>query len=210
MSLSFVSSAVQTGTSNGGYEETPIESKEVEAVNRRNEHKPLFEQLRKNQDEEEAKREEMEMQQLRGTCALDEDDVAHLGALEKQRQEKERETNLRTKDELALFRAARAERQQIHLEDDIDIDEQEEDDATKNGSSEDVTKSVPEKRSTATKVAPKFIVKKRKLKGAAPEPKKKVKPQVSATTREDKKEENNAGLGGLLGGYGSSDDDSDQ
>jgi hypothetical protein len=211
MSLSFVSSAVQTGTSNGGYEETPIESKEVEAVNRRNEHKPLFEQLRKNQEEEEAEREEMEMKQLRGTCALDEDDVAHLTALEKQRQEKEKEKYSRTQDELAMFRAARAERQSIHLEDDIAIDEQEEeDDATKNGSSENVTKSVPDKRITATKMAPKFIVKKRKLKGTAPEPKKKVKPQVPSTTREDKKEEQNAGLGGLLGGYGSSDDDSDQ
>ena len=60
MSLSFVSSAVQRGTSDGGYEETPIESKESEAVNRRNAHKPLFDQLRSNQEDEQAKREEIQ------------------------------------------------------------------------------------------------------------------------------------------------------
>lgn len=208
MSLSFVSSAVQTGTSGGGYEETPIESKEVEAVNRRNEHKPLFEQLRKNQEEEEAKREEMELQQLRGTCALDEDDVAHLEALDKHRQEKEREANMRTQDEVALFRAARAERQQTRLEDEND---EQEDDTAKPLLSALVARSVPEKKSSvATRIVPKIVVKKRKLKGSAPEPKKKVKQQAVATKEGSKTEENDTGLGGLLGGYGSSDNDSDQ
>eukprot|EP00980_Cylindrotheca_fusiformis_P022313 scaffold9191_cov114-Cylindrotheca_fusiformis.AAC.8 len=199
MSLSFVSSAVQRGTADGGYEETPIESKEVDAVNRRNEHKPLFEQLRQNQEEEEAKQEEMELQRLRGTCALDDDDVAHLEALEKQRLEREREANMRTQDEVALFRAARAERQQIHLEDDDN-----EQDVGKHSTI--VPNKLPEKQTAGKKIVPKFVVKKRKLK--APEPKKKVKAETSPTNGGD--QEKKTGLGGLLGGYGSSDDDSDQ
>ena len=67
-SLSFVASAVQTGTADGGYEETPLENKEAEEVNRRNAHKPLFEQLRQNKEEEDMKPEELQREMTRGTC----------------------------------------------------------------------------------------------------------------------------------------------
>jgi hypothetical protein len=207
MSLSFVSSAVQTGTAGGGYEETPIESAEVEEVNKRNQHKPLFEQLQKNQEEEDAEREEQQRQLMRGTCALDDDDVAHLETLQKQKNDREREIAARTQDELALFHAARAERQQIHLEEDVDSDEE----GGKKKMEEIPAQSVSESKNK-TIAGPKLVVKKRKLKGTSSVikiSKKKGKTEEISTTPNNK-EDSTAGLGGLLCGYGSSDDDSDQ
>lgn len=129
MSLSFVSSTVQKGTEDGGYEETPIEESQHErdAVNKRNAHKPLFEQLRDNQEEEDAKREETQRQMMRGTRALDEDDVAHLESIQQQRSDRERAIQEQTQSELAMFRAAKAMRrqqQQVLGGDDEEEDEQ--------------------------------------------------------------------------------------
>ena len=115
-SLSFVASAVQTGTADGGYEETPLESKEAEVVNRRNAHKPLFEQLRQNKEEEDMKREEIQRDIMRGTCTLDSDDVAHLDAVRQQQQERETQIRQQTNDELLQFRALKALRQQKEQE----------------------------------------------------------------------------------------------
>lgn len=115
MSLSFVSSAVQTGTSDGGFEEVPIESKEIEALNKRNAHKPLFEQLRTNNEDDQAKKDEMEREIMRATCALDDEDVAHLDSINKQRTERERTIQERTQTEVNTFRAAKALRQQAAL-----------------------------------------------------------------------------------------------
>jgi hypothetical protein len=115
MSLSFVSSAVQIGTSDGGFEETAIENKETEAVNRQNAHKPLFEQLRSNQEEDQEKKDEMQRQIMRSTCALDDEDVAHLDSLERQRSERERMIHERTQNELESFRAAKVLRQQAAI-----------------------------------------------------------------------------------------------
>lgn len=228
MSLSFVSSAVQTGRSDGGYDEVAIESKEKEAVNKRNLHKPLFEQLRQNQEEEDAKREEMQLQMMRGTCALNEDDVAHLDALEKQRLEREREIQQRTQDEIALFRAARAQKQETTLDDDDD-DENDDDDDVIIVPLEKKNKPAKAEFSRAAappvKKGPMIVVKKRKRKGVAVEPTKKPKAPESSLkeapkemkekSKEEKAEKANQGggsgslLGNLLGGYGSSDEDSD-
>lgn len=120
MNVSFVSSAVQTVTSDGGYEETKIESQESEAVNRRNAHRPLFDQLRANQEEEQARQEEQQREMMRGTLALDEDDVAHLDAIENQRAERDRAIQEQTVSELAAFRAARALRREAALADEND------------------------------------------------------------------------------------------
>ena len=202
MSLSFVASAVQTGTADGGYEETPIESREVEAANRFNEHKPLFEQLRQNQEAEEAKREELQREMMRGTCALNEDDVAHLDALDKQRQEKERKLQLRTRDEIAMFRAARAERDITQLDED-------EEDVT-NDDTEMPKDAVNVVSTTTIPKAPKVVVKKRKLKGASNtklESSKRTK--AEETTGSEQTKQKDQGLSGLLGGYGSSSSDED-
>jgi hypothetical protein len=211
MSLSFVASAVQTETTGGGYEETPIESKQVDAVNARNLHKPLFEQLRENQEEEQAKQDEAQRDMMRGTCALDEDDVAHLDALEKQRLGRETEIQQRTREELALFRAARAERQQISWDDDDNDDEEEENPVPT------TTIQQPPPVETAAPspgpVVPKIVVRKRKLRRVQ------SKEESAGKTKPTKKLEETpkapetkptTGLGSLLSGYGSSDDESDQ
>jgi len=112
MSLSFVSSVVQTGTSDGGFEEVPIESKEIELLNKRNAHKPLFEQLRTNNEDDQAKKDEMAIEIMRATCALDDDDVAHLDSINQKRTERERNIEERTQTEVNTFRAAKALRQQ--------------------------------------------------------------------------------------------------
>jgi hypothetical protein len=114
MSLSFVSSAVQTGTSAGGFEETAIENKETEAVNRRNAHKPLFEQLRSNQEEDQEKKEDAQREIMRSTCALDD---------ERQRSDRERKIQERTQNEVDGFRAAKALRRQAALAGDLKDDE---------------------------------------------------------------------------------------
>lgn len=123
MSLSFVSSAVQTGTADGGFEETPIETKETEAVNRRNAHKPLFDQLRANREEDQEKKDELQRQLMRSTCALDEDDVAHLDSIERQRTDRQRQIQERTENELKEFRAARALKQQAAVSGNYDDDD---------------------------------------------------------------------------------------
>lgn len=123
MSLSFVSSAVQVGTADGGFEETAIENKETEAVNRRNAHKPLFDQLRSNQEEDQEKKEEIQRQLMRSTCALDDEDVAHLDSLEKHRSNRQRKIQEQTKNELNSFRAAKALRQQAALGSDHEYDD---------------------------------------------------------------------------------------
>lgn len=132
MSLSFVSSAVQTVTTDGGYEETKIESKEIDEVNRRNAHKPLFEQLRANQEEDQARQEELQREMMRGTRTLDEDDVAHLDSITMQRAERERAIQEQTQSELAQFRAARALRRQAALSGNNDEVDDDDDDGENN------------------------------------------------------------------------------
>lgn len=224
MSLAFVTSAVQTGTADGGYEEKAIESKEVQDVNQRNQHKPLFEQLRTNQEEEDEKKEELQREMMRGTCALNEEDVAHLDALEKQRMEREREIQLRMQDEVAMFRAARVERQQHNLQEEEDDDDDKDDDEhqglalDKNTTNkEQITGTTNVANVVAEPMAPKIIVKKRKRRVESkektaktePDQHKKTKQQDVGEKDEKKAENKSAGLGGLLCGYGSSDEDSE-
>ncbi|KAL3944280.1 MAG: hypothetical protein SGBAC_001625 [Bacillariaceae sp.] len=224
MSLSFVSSSVQTGRSDGGFDEIHIESKEKEAVNKRNQHKPLFEQLRQNQEEEDAKREEEQLQMMRGTAALDDDDVAHLDALDKQRMEREREIQRRTQDEVALFRAARVQKMETTLDDEGDDDDDDENDGTIVPLERKITPVVsepPKAAAPAAKKGPMIVVKKRKRKGAPAEKTKKPKAPEAAVKeapkekneepKQEKAEKTNlgGGLDGLLGAYGSSDEDSE-
>lgn len=217
-----MASTVQTATADGGFEEQEINKEQVDAVNKRNAHKPLFEQLRQNQEEEQAKQEEMQREMMRGTMALDDDDVAHLGALQQQRTERERAIQQRTQEELMLFRAAKAERQQIELED-------ENDDETEGGASTKAQlapdPALAEAKKKPATLAPKIVVKKRKRRvdpakdiqakseeHAAGKKTKQESIQVDNRGGEkvgEAKEAPSAGLSGLLSGYGSSDDDSD-
>jgi hypothetical protein len=240
MSLSFVASAVLTTTADGTFEETKIESKQADAINKRNSHKPLFQQLRQNQEEEEAKQEDAQRQMMRGTMALDDEDVAHLDAIDKQRLERERAVQDRMQDELLQFRAARAERQQGVLEDEEVEDDEVEDSLVGDGKGPSsgvtgIASVTPQQTVETTQkhkpVFPKIVVKKRKRKTDSSAKDKSLANEKSTIKKKreeptNETQENNvddgkpetktqatppaAGLGGLLSGYGSSDDDSDQ
>jgi hypothetical protein len=201
MSLSFVASAVLSSTDGISHnEETEIENKEVDAVrNNASSSKSLFEQLRENQDTEEEKKAEMQQKIMRGTMALDEEDVAHLDALQKSKNVSELKKRTELDQELALFRAAKEERLagQVVVDDD-----DEEEDAPQ--SIPQVLKSQPVIKAIG-RIVPK-IVGKRKRKVAGD-------PITTKKTKEETKKEEPAtgaapgGLGSLLGGYGSTSDE---
>jgi len=111
MSLSFISKTIQTTKENGDFEEKPVENPTVTGASRvSGGSSGLFEQLRKNKEQEEDEREEFQRSIMRGTLTLDEDDAAHLDFLSKQK-EKERSA-MRNATELAVadFRLAQSER----------------------------------------------------------------------------------------------------
>uniref|UniRef100_A0A7S4M9X9 FAM192A/Fyv6 N-terminal domain-containing protein n=1 Tax=Odontella aurita TaxID=265563 RepID=A0A7S4M9X9_9STRA len=114
MSLSFVSSAVLSSTDGVSHnEEKPIESSETKSLRFGavgGSARPLFEQLRSNRQAEEEKRDEA-AKALRGTRTLDDEDCAHLDAVERVRMEREARVRDEVEDEVAAFRAARADRQ---------------------------------------------------------------------------------------------------
>ncbi len=214
-----MSSAVQIGTADGGFEEKKIENKETEAVNRRNAHKPLFEQLRSNQEEDEEKKAELERQIMRSTCALDDEDVAHLDSLEKQRSDRERKIQEQTKNELDSFRAAKVLRQQAALS--VDLEEDNSDTIDKNSSLGSREKAAPapslpvikvKKRkrrtqdSTETSSKPKLAEKQKSLNQDA-KPKTNESLSTTPTKEAVTPPKSGGGLGGLLSGYGSSSSD---
>ena len=210
MSLSFVSSAVLSSSDGVSHnEEKSIESKEVQALRGKQQAaKPLFEQLRANQEEEEMKREEFQRTVMRGTRALDEEDCAHLDAIQKQKLERETEIKSQTEQELALFRAAKAERVQGELVGvDEDAEEEEEEEAGDAKTNETTIKSDTAISSTVKKPFVPVIVGKRKRRQQPEKEKDKAQSTPKRPKKsEEPKEEEEEGLGGLLGGYGSSDD----
>jgi len=113
MSLNFVSSAVLTSTDGISHnEEKAVESTEANSVRRQQEaggHRPLFEQLRSNADQAQEER-DAAGKAMRGTRTLDEEDCAHLDSVEQQRMARDAAVRRGVEDEVAAFRAARAER----------------------------------------------------------------------------------------------------
>jgi hypothetical protein len=215
MSLSFVSKTVQTCTEDGNFEERAIENKESSmGINRGGDggtHKPLFEQLRANQEQEEAERLEYQQSIMRGTLALDEEDCAHLDAVQKQRQEHQTAVQRQTQEELQAFRAAQADRleqKSITTVETSSLVKNEVDD-------EKASQPLLAVRKPA---APPLIVAKKRLR--VPKEDKSVQedadsksrkieanstlPQQSATTSSEK---NDDALGSLMTGYGSSSDE---
>jgi hypothetical protein len=214
MSLSFVSSAVLSSTDGVSHnEEKAIESKEVKAVRARQEHKPLFEQLRSNREEEESAREELQQTLMRGTRALDEEDCAHLDALQREQERREQSFKIQMEDELALFRAAKADRAQADLVVDDEGDEEEK--VEKAGKEGDIKKALVSHPSKDL-IVPVFVKRRRRQPPSGEEPLKKIKTGFAAagekeppSTAEKAIPSSAGGLGGLLGGYGSSDSDRD-
>mmetsp|Transcript_22607 Transcript_22607/g.34149 ORF Transcript_22607/g.34149 Transcript_22607/m.34149 type:complete len:205 (+) Transcript_22607:123-737(+) len=202
MSLSFVSSAVLTSTDGVSHnQEKELESKELEAVRKNaGRTKSLFEQLRSNKEAEEEKEAEQRLAIMRGTMALDEEDVAHLNALERSKLETEERIKTELNQELALFRAAKEDR----VAGQVIIEEE----------------TVPENNATKIKVlsdtklkptrplVPKIVAKRKRKQPEDQEISNKV--LKSAAEQHDKSEtttEKYVPLGGLLGGYGSSSDE---
>jgi FAM192A/Fyv6, N-terminal domain len=115
MSLSFVTKAIQTTAADGTFEEQPVIDTSATASSLRSGSGGgtgvgLFEQLRQNQEEEEAAREEFQRSIMRGTLALDDDDAAHLQQIQAQKRAARSVQEQQTAEQLASFRAAQAER----------------------------------------------------------------------------------------------------
>ena len=95
-------------------EETTIDNQETASIRANSSstsggHKPLFEQLRANKDIQDAKDDEFQ-RSIRGMAALDDEDVAHLDAIEEQKREGEYKVKHGIEREVALFHAAREDR----------------------------------------------------------------------------------------------------
>ena len=209
MSLSFVSKSVQTTTEDGGFVEQAIEgaSNEKEATGV---HKPLFEQLRANKEQEEAEREEYQKALMRGTLALDEEDAAHLESLRRKEKEQQDEVHRRTEEELAAFRAARADRSE-------GVVQQETESAftSENAVVAEETKVVAAKpKLTAPQIRIKRKRRKLEINEEDADKKQKSCDDNSSTNAEtansqsaEKEESKETALGSLLTGYGSSSDE---
>jgi len=175
MSLSFVKSAVLSSTDGVSHnEETTIDNKETQSLRANNSggpQKPLFEQLRANKDAEQEKDEEFQ-RSIRGTRPLDEEDCAHLDAIERRRNENEYEVKSGIEREVALFHAAREDR---GLAQTVVMEEEEEGDrgddggggarggitrATINATAEPII--VKNKEVKKKNIVPKFTIKKKR------------------------------------------------
>ena len=102
MSLNFVSTTVLSSTDGVSHDtETRLESSSNHNNNTSTSenYKPLYEQLRQNAQEEQDKYDEI-TKALRGTRALDDEDVAHLQSVEDERNERLRLQVLKEKEEL--------------------------------------------------------------------------------------------------------------
>ncbi|KAL7519782.1 hypothetical protein ACHAWX_004540 [Stephanocyclus meneghinianus] len=111
MSLSFVKSAVLSSSDGISHnEEKSIVNPETTSLRSRSvSYKPLFEQLRANKEAEQEAQDEFQ-RSLRGTRMLDDEDCAHLDAVERVKEEREREVKSGIEREVALFRARREDR----------------------------------------------------------------------------------------------------
>jgi hypothetical protein len=218
MSLSFVSSAVLSSTDGVSHnEEKSIESKEVKALRNKQEHKPLFEQLRNNREEEDAAREEFQRTMMRGTRALNEEDCAHLDAIQREKEMREQKVRSQEDEEIALFRAAKADRAQA----DVVLDNDDDDNGDEKQKESEGEKKVADSQPKNGPLVPKILAKRRRQPtddtNVAKDPSKKARADEAITSEKlvisivpSKKEEGDkCGLESLLGAYGSSDDDSD-
>lgn len=196
MSLSFVSKTIQTSRADGGYDETPVEGSEVGQSAHKESHRPLFEQLHANKEQEEAERAEQQIAMMRGTLALDDEDCAHLESLRKQKLQQETERQQEAAEEMAAFQAAQADRLGNQALSDDDFE-------TLKAHSKRSADTATKKETQRNNNSPKIIVKRRKRDTPGTIKKETV------TLSEDAAKDNN-GIGGLLSGYGSSSDEDDK
>ncbi len=195
MSLSFVSKTIQTSRDDGGYDETPVEGSDAGSLSYKESHKPLFEQLRANKEQEEAERAEQQIAMMRGTLALDVEDCAHLEALRKQKLQEEIERQREACEEIAAFKAAQADRASNSLPDDLE--------PTKQFPPKRTIVAAKKREAQPSKLIPKIIIKKRKQ----DTPENEQTQKNSAKQIEDASKDENSGIGGLLTGYSSDEED---
>ncbi|KAL3799269.1 hypothetical protein HJC23_012994 [Cyclotella cryptica] len=155
MSLSFVKSAVLSSSDGISHnEEKSIVNPETTSLRSRSiTHKPLFEQLRANKDAEQEAHDEFQ-RSLRGTRLLDDEDCAHLDAVERVKEEREREVKSGIEREVALFRARREDRGLVQSCVGVEEDE--------TVSRDPSTETAPLMNEAKKGIIPKFIVKKKK------------------------------------------------
>jgi hypothetical protein len=113
MSLNFVSTTVLSSTDGVSHNtETRLESSDAASTSRSGEnYKPLYEQLRKNAQEEQEKYDEV-TKAMRGTCTLDDEDVAHLQGIEDERSKRLQLQAVKEQEELESYRLAKLDYQE--------------------------------------------------------------------------------------------------
>ncbi|KAK1746842.1 PSME3-interacting protein [Skeletonema marinoi] len=202
MSLSFVKSAVLSSTDGISHnEETTINTSETASIRASStnsaSHKPLFEQLRANKEIQDAKDDEFQ-KSIRGMQALDDEDVAHLDAIEEQKREVEYKVKSGIEREVALFHAAREDRGLVQT---VVEDQEGGDDGDGSNKNDDEDKKSPGGDDTAKisavpaakkQIVPKFTIKK-KRKRVDPESKDDAAQKKISGSTELKKSNNNDG-----------------
>lgn len=224
MNLNFVSSAVLSSTDGVSHnEERPIESKEAVSLRKNaSSVKPLFEQIQYNRDREREQYEEIS-KAMRGTRTLDDEDCAHLDSVSAVRMERERRIQQSVEEELAEFKAARelllqststhtSIMSEVSTESNSECGDLSNNPLTfsqqknerKSGNNQHMSLQPPilvrKKRRRNTDVAPTDCAESVRRFSS---PKRVVEPSAGVTLSKD----NTIGLGALLGGYGSDDDD---
>lgn len=165
MSLSFVKSAVLSSTDGVSHnEETTIDNKETQSLRASGGgfQKPLFEQLRANKDAELEKDEEFQ-RSIRGTRPLDEEDCAHLDAVDRRREDNEYAVKSGIEHEVALFHAAREDRglAQTVMSGADDNDDNARESVVRDDAAVK-TEHIAAAKKDAKKIVPKFTIKKKR------------------------------------------------
>ena len=227
MSLNFVSTTVLSSTDGVSHNaETRLETSGADTSTQSSgTYKPLYEQLRQNQQEEQDKYDE-QTRAMRGAQALDDEDIAHLQGVENERAERLRQQAVQEKEELESFRLAKMDfheankaKQDVQREEDImgkSLEKTKENKAMEGG---DITYNT----SSMAKLKPNIKVKKKRRRKQDTESnnvekdnESLKKPKIKFDTKDLRKEEtkskdskpkdkgeHTSGLGGLLHGYDS-------
>lgn len=107
MSLSFVSKSIQTSRDDGGYDEQPIATNNDNDEQSFTNSKPLYEQLRDNQNKYDMEQDEYQLNMMRGTLTLNEEDAFHLQAIEQNRIHNELQKKQQIENEMNEYRYAK-------------------------------------------------------------------------------------------------------
>ena len=210
MSLAFVKSAVLTSSDGISHnDEVAVESTETEALRRRGDTKNLFAQLQENK-ELEAEAEEENRKAMRDAMTLNEEDCAHLAAVNEAKKEKELIKRKMEEEEIAVFRTAKSCLEMKNESNSISLPGH-----SINGTESNEQNNIEETHKTLAPLIP-IVLGKRKKKSCSIEKvdirsstfsqSKEIKKTKVTKTKSNKSEEFNSSLTSLLGEYGSGSD----